>query len=218
MHRIVILLALPAFLAGQNQPQTQAPGFAPRDQRYRIQPNDVVEIQFRFTPEYNVTATVQPDGYMTTQIAGDIKIAGLTLAEASGATAKQASSRLKDPEVTILLRDFVKPHFVVAGEVSHPGTFDLRGDVGIIQAIAMSGGFKEGAKRSQVVLLRRMNQEFVEVKTFDVKKLMTASKIREDITLRPDDMLVVPQNKISIVEPYVRVASLALYGLSFGIR
>ena len=139
------------------------------------------------------------------------------MSEASAALAKPASTRLKDPEVTVLLRDFVKPHFVVAGEVAHPGSFDLRGDVGIIQAIAMSGGFKDSAKRTQVILLRRANPEYAEVKVFDVKKLMGPKGIREDITLRPDDMLVVPRNRITQIEPYLRIASLGMYGLTMGI-
>jgi polysaccharide export outer membrane protein len=115
--------------------------------------------------------------------------------------------------VNVILKDFVKPHFVVAGEVARPGTFDLRGDVTAVQAIAMSGGFKESSKQTQVVLLRRVNKEYAEVKVLDLKKLMSPSNIREDILIQPDDMLVVPQNRISKLEPYVRVGSTGLYGL-----
>jgi polysaccharide export outer membrane protein len=191
--------------------------FGSRDTRYRIQPNDVVEIQFRYTPEYNYTGTVQPDGFISLQVVGDVKIAGLTLNEASAAIAKQAGTRLRDPEATVLLKDFVKPHFVVAGEVAHPGTYDLRGEVTAIEAIAMSGGFKEGSKRTQVILLRRADREYAEVRVLDLKKLMSPSKIREDILIRADDMLVVPQNNISKLEPYVRVGSMGLYGLGLAL-
>jgi polysaccharide export outer membrane protein len=198
----------------------QAPpekGFATRDPRYRIQTNDVVEVQFRYTPEFNFSATVAPDGYISSQVTGDVHVAGLTLTEAGAAIQKPAASRLKDPDVTVLLRDFVKPHFVVAGEVAHPGSFELHGDVGIIQAIAMSGGFKDSAKRSQVILLRRVNAEFAEVKVLDLKKLMDTSGIKEDVPLRPDDMLVVPRNRITKIEPFLRIASLGMYGLTMGL-
>ena len=211
------LLTLGGILAqGQN---TSSTGFAPRDPRYKIQPNDVVDIQFRLTPEFNFTATIQPDGYVSSQITGDVKIGGLNLSEAASAIATGASGRLKDPEVGVILKDFVKPHFVVAGEVAHPGTFELRGNVGLVQAIAMSGGFsRESAKRSQVVLVRRTGQaDTVQVKLFNLKELMSPKHISEDITLKPDDMLVVPQNSLSKVEPYMRVASLPLLGLSYGL-
>jgi polysaccharide export outer membrane protein len=203
------------FLAGL---VVYADTFARRDQRYKIQPNDVVEIQFRYTPEYNLTATVQPDGFITLQVIGDFKIGGLTLEEASAALVKQASTRLRDPEVTVLLKDFVKPHFVVAGEVNRPGTYDLRGQVTVVQGIAMSGGFKESARQTKVVLLRRISADYAEVKLIDVKKLMSPEKIREDILLHPDDVLVVPQNKISKLEPIMRIGSMGLTGLALGLR
>jgi len=212
-------LCITAVAPAQTENQTaQEPKLLSREQRYRLQPNDVVEIQFRYTPEYNLTATVQPDGFIALQVAGDVKIGGLTIAGAAAAIVKQASVRLKDPEVNVVLKDFVKPHFVVAGEVARPGTFDLRGDVSVIQAIAMSGGFKETAKQTQVILLRRVNPEYAEVKLLNLRQLMSRNKIREDIKLMPDDMLVVPQNRITKLEPYVRVGSMGLYGLALAIR
>lgn len=217
MREAALLLALCFCVCAADQKTSSQGGFANRDQRYRIQANDVVEVQFRFTPELNFTATVQPDGYVSCQAAGDVSIAGLTVAEASTAIAAKAVVRLKDPEVTVLLKDFVKPHFVVAGEVNHPGTYDLRGDVGIIQAIAMSGGFKDSAKRTQVVLVRKANAEYAEVKVFDMNKRMSPQEMREDITLRPDDMLVIPRNRITKIEPYIRFASLGIYGLTMGL-
>lgn len=206
------LVSIP--LGAQEQPEG---GFASHNPRYKIQTNDVVEVQFRYSPEFNFTATVAPDGYVTSQIAGQIHIDGLTLDEAAAAIQKSSSTRLKDPEVTVLLRDFVKPHFVVAGEVAHPGTFELHGDMGIIQAIAVSGGFKDSAKRTQVILVRRANSEYAEVRVFDLKKLMEPGGVRENTLLRPDDMLVVPRNRITKLEPYLRIASLGMYGLAMGI-
>lgn len=216
----VVAALVPCVRAQEQPPKTQqkAPqGFAERDPRYRIQPNDVVDVQFRYTPEFNFTATVQPDGYISSQIAGSVRIGGLPLDEASAAIAKPASAKLKDPEVNIILKDFVKPHFVVAGEVNHPGTFDLHGEVGMVQAIAMSGGFKDSAKRSQVILYRKANPEFAEVKVFDLKKLMSPGQIQEDLTMKPGDLLVVPRNRVSKMEPFIRIASLGMYGLAMGI-
>jgi len=211
-------LTAPVISAQTDASSSKPPaGFASREARYRIQPNDVVDIQFRYTPEYNYSGTVQPDGFISLQVVGDVKIGGLTLTEASASITKQATARLRDPEVTVFLKDFVKPHFVVAGEVAHPGTFDLRGEVTVIQAIATSGGFKESSKRTQVILLRRANKDYAEVKVLDLRQLMSPSKIREDILIQADDMLVVPQNRISKMEPFVRVGSAGLYGLGLAL-
>ncbi len=184
-----------------------------RNPRYRLQPNDVVEVQYRYTPEYNGTVSVEPDGFVSLQLVGQVKIGGLTLEEASDAIVGKANTRLKDPEVTVLLKDFVKPKITVAGEVNRPGTLEIRGEMTAIEAIALSGGFKDSAKHSQVILLRRINPETAEVKVINIKKAMTADGIREDVALRPGDMLVVPQNLVAKIDRYVKWATVALYGV-----
>lgn len=214
-----ILLVAFAILSAGSAQDSSTLHLADRNQRYAIQPNDVVEIQFRYTPEFNFTATIQPDGYISSQITGDVLIGGLTLTEAAAAIAKGAGARLKDPDVGVVLKDFVKPHFVVAGEVARPGTYELRGEVGLIQAIAMSGGFvRESAKRSQVILVRRTSGDYAEVKLFNLKQLMSKKGVLEDVILKPNDMLVVPQNAISKIQPYIQLGYLGMYGLTFGLR
>ena len=42
----------------------QMPSFSERDPRYRLQPSDVLEIHYRYSPEFDQTATVQPDGFL----------------------------------------------------------------------------------------------------------------------------------------------------------
>ncbi len=185
--------------------------FAERYPRYRLQANDVIEVQFRYTPEYNTTVTVQPDGYVSLQMTGDVHVAGETILEVARQVEKEAAAKLRDPEVTVVIKDFVKPHYIVAGEVIHPGTFDLRGDVTAVQAIATGGGFKESAKHSHVILIRRVNKEWGEVKVLDMKQMMQTGQVLEDVLLQPDDIILVPQSVASKMERYIRWASVAAY-------
>ena len=191
-----------------------APGqkqFAERDPAYRLQPGDTVEVQYRYTPEYNGIVMIQPDGVINLQIVGSTKVGG-TLREAESLIVHEASTRLNRPEVTVLLRDFVKPYFVVTGEVNHPGRFDIHGTVTALEAIAISGGFKESSKHSQVILVRKYNSEFAQVSVLNMKAMMTADRVSENPELRPGDLLVVPQNTVSKLERYIRWASLGMYG------
>ena len=205
---ISIFVAIGAVLAGETPPGQ----FAARDPRYRLQPNDVIEIQYRYTPEYNQTASVQPDGFVTLQLVGDVKLDGLTLDQARASILKLASARLHDPEIFILLKDYEKPHFVVGGEVASPGRFELRGHVTAVEAIAIAGGFKAAsAKHSQVILFRRIDAENGETRTLDLKKIMYKPMLEEDVTLRPGDMLLVPQNRISKIERIIKWANIGVY-------
>ena len=185
-----------------------------RDAHYRLQAEDKVDVQYRLTPEFNSTAAVQPDGYASLPLVGEVKLAGLTLAEAAAVIRDKANVRLNEPEVSVLLKDYVKPFFVVAGEIAKPGRVEVHGPVSLVEAIALSGGFKDSARRHQVILLRKTSADLAEVKVFNLKKLMTAARIQEDVPVRPGDMLIIPRNNFSKVEPYIRIAESGFYALS----
>jgi polysaccharide biosynthesis/export protein len=199
-------------------PAYRAQTFSDRDPRYRIQPSDVIEVQYRYTPEYNHTAAIQPDGFAALQVVGDVKVAGLTVDEAAAAIAHKAGERLQNPEVTVTLKEFIKPFFTVAGEVNHPGRFDLRGRVSAVEGIAISGGFKESSKKTTVILLRQTGADTAEVKVLDLRRFMSKAAIEEDLTLRSGDLLVVPQNAISRLEPLMKIGNTGLSGLGLALR
>jgi len=181
------------------------------EERYRLQPGDVLEIQYRYSPEFNQTVTVQPDGYVTLEVGGDLKIAGMTVDQTRQAILKKASTRLQDPIATVILKEFQKPYFVVAGEVAQPGKIEMRERVTAIQAIMLAGGMKESAKSSQVVVFRKINSDIAEVKLLNLKSIRRTSDLENDLTLQPGDMVFVPRDKISKIERFMRVASVAAF-------
>lgn len=206
------LLFLLFTICGALYAQQPAGGFAERDPRYRLQPNDVIELQYRYTPEYNQTVSIQPDGFVTLQLVGDLKLVGLTLDEAHAAVLKRASVRLHDPEVVLLLKDFEKAHFVVTGEVNTPGRYELRGNVTVFEAIAMAGGFKTAsAKHSQVLLVHRVNDQFGETHVLNLKEIAKTQTFSEDRAIQPGDMVVVPQNTVSKIERFIKWGNVGIY-------
>ena len=181
------------------------------EERYRLQPGDVLEIQYRYSPEFNQTVTVQPDGYITLEVGGDLKVAGMTVDQMRQAILKKASTRLQDPIATVILKEFQKPYFVVAGEVAQPGKIEMRERVTAIQAIMLAGGMKESAKSSQVVVFRKINSDIAEVKLLNLKTIRRTSDLENDLTLQPGDMVFVPRDKISKIERFMRLASVAAF-------
>ncbi len=194
------------------------PALSERNAPYRLQAGDTIEVQYRLTPEYNSTTVVQPGGMASLPLVGEVALQGLTVEQAHDAIVEKASVRLNRPEVTVLLKDYVRPYFVVSGEVGHPGRFDMRGDVTAFEAIAMAGGFKDSAKHSQVLLVRKYNEELAEVKLLDMKAMMKQDKVLEDPLLKPGDMLVVPQNVVSKLERFIRWSNVGLWGISVSRR
>jgi polysaccharide export outer membrane protein len=181
------------------------------EERYRLQPGDVLEVQFRYSPEFNQTVTVQPDGYISLEIGGDLKVAGLTVEQTREAILKRASARLQDPVATIVLKEFQKPYFVVSGEVNTPGKIEMRERVTALQAIMLAGGMKEGANSGQVVVFRRINSDTAEVKLLNLKSIRRTADLENDLTLQAGDMVFVPRDKISKIERFMRLASVAAF-------
>ena len=179
------------------------------EERYKLVPGDVIEITYRYTPEFNQSVTLQPDGFVGLQIVGDIKLGGLTVEEARAKIAQKASVRLKDPEITILLKEFQKPYFVVSGEVGTGGKFEMRESVTAVQAVMIAGGFKDSAKTSSVVVFRKLNDEMAEVRTINLRNIKKTADLENDITLKSGDIVFVPRNTFSKVERFMRLTSVA---------
>jgi polysaccharide export outer membrane protein len=179
--------------------------------QYQIQPGDVMEVHYRYTPEYDQTVTVQPDGYITLNLVGNVKVSQSTVDEARAAIIKQASERLNQPEVSITLKDFQKPYFVVAGQVASPGKFDMRENTTAIQAEMMAGGFRNTAKASKIVLFRKINSDTAEVKVLDLKKIDKTSSLERDIALQNGDMLLVPENNAAKFQNFMKLTNVGAY-------
>lgn len=177
---------------------------------YRLRVSDVLEIHFTFAPEYDQTLTIQPDGFINLRAAGNLQAQELTLPEVTAAIA-QKYAFMRDPEVSVTLKDFERPYFLVGGHVGHPGKYEFRSSPTLTEAIAIAGGFTEQSKHSQVVLFRRAHQGFVESHVFDLKAMLASRHLEEDVDLRPGDMLYVPQNRISKIKKFLPVASLSTF-------
>ncbi len=206
-----VLAQEPASNAPVNANATATPGFKQRDQRYRIQPSDVLIIAFGFTKEFDQTVTVQPDGFVPLQGAGELKIVGLTVAEVTAAIIRKYSGILHDPIVTITLKEFTKPFFIVNGQVARPGRYELHGETSVSDAIAVAGGFNPGARDTEVLLFRRISSQVAEVKKIDLKYAFSKGNLQEDIQLQASDSIYVSKSKVGKIERFMQVTRLGMY-------
>jgi len=178
---------------------------------YRLHPSDVVEIDFVVAPEFNQTLTVQPDGYVMLKDAGMVEVQGLNMEEFSAAVRKAYQGYLHDPQVAVSLKDFERPYFIVGGEVGKPGKYELRSDTTVTEGVQIAGGFTQQSKHSQVVLFRRVNEDLMETRLLNLKKMLKQHSLKEDAHLRPGDLIFVPQNQISKIARFLSKPSVSMY-------
>jgi protein involved in polysaccharide export with SLBB domain len=211
-HENTAAPAPPASVTAAPQPTgIDASPLQRRGSRYRLCASDVIAVTFPLTQEFNQTLSIQPDGFVSLAGAGDIHLEGLTTQESVKAIRGAYANILNDPLVTVDLKDFNKPFFTVGGQVNHPGKYDLRGPTSVTEAVAMAGGFNQAALHSQVLLFRRENDAWYEVKSLNLKKILRGHDLSEDTELRPGDMLYVPQNFISKAKKFIPSSGFGAY-------
>ncbi len=190
---------------------TGNPALGGRRPLYRLTRSDVVELSFTLSPEFDQTLTIQPDGYIMLKDAGAVFAQGLTLEELEHAVDKAYTGYLHNPEAAVALKEFEHPYFIAGGEVGRPGKYELRADLTVIEAIEIAGGFTHQAKHSQVLLFRRVNDGIFETHVFNLKNMLKKKNLGELAWLRPGDLIFVPQNVVSKIQPFLTRPALDMY-------
>jgi polysaccharide biosynthesis/export protein len=200
---MITLLMLPCAVQGDDQLHARP--------IYKLHIGDVMVLNYRYTPEFNQTVTVQPDGSVNLDIVGNVRVSGLSVDQTRQRIVDLASTKLNHPELSITLQQFEQPYFVVAGEVDHPGKFDLRENMTALQAIMLAGGFRDSARDTQVLLFRRINADEAEVHRLNLHNVKKSSDLERDAELEPGDMLLVTRNKMEHISRFMKATNLGVY-------
>jgi protein involved in polysaccharide export with SLBB domain len=73
---------------------------------YRLQPKDLVDVEFNFHPEMNRTVRVRPDGKISIPRKDDVMVAGLAVDDAKRMLQRAYTDLLRDPDITVTVREF----------------------------------------------------------------------------------------------------------------
>ncbi len=180
-------------------------------ERYVLRHGDVIDLQYRYTPDLDQTVTVQPDGFVSIKIGGEVHVGGLTVEQAKQAILKAVSNDLNDPQLNLILKDFAHDKVLVSGEVQRPGSIDLRENLTVVSAILSAGGYTSDAKSGDVLLFRRVNGDILQVRKLSLTHLEDPRARERDMVLHDGDMIYVTRDKVSRIEHYIKVANLGMY-------
>lgn len=166
-------------------------------QEYRIQPGDMLDIKFFYSPELNEQMPVRPDGRIALQLAEEVQAAGMTPGELTKALKEIYSKELKKPDVVVIVRSFGNQRIYVDGEVAKPGLLSLTGPTTVLQAIAQAGGFVYTGRATDVVVIRRGPENQPVAMLVNMEKVYDGTDLGQDIYLKPFDIIYVPKTAIA---------------------
>ncbi len=161
---------------------------------YVIGTADVLAISVLDNKELDTVVSVNPGGKITVPLIGDLQAAGLTVSELTQQLTKNFAEKVKSPQVTVALREVNSYRIYFLGRVTRPGVLTSRSEVTLLQAISMAGGLQEGAELSLAYVAR--GKERVPV---DFVKLLRKGDLSQNITLEPDDTVVIPDNPQNVI-------------------
>lgn len=195
-HKILLLWGLLILLC--NLPLAAQRDARPTGNNYRVKVGDKLSVRFLHQPELNeLSLVVRPDGMITLQIVDEIRAQGLTAQELKKVIEKAYSEVLLEPVVTVSLLEFVAPRVFVSGQVTKPGSYDLRNGQTVWQAVTLAGGFTRDAHRKMVLHARPVGERTLKVTVIDLNQLVATDSKGQDITLEDGDYVFVPDSKLS---------------------
>ena len=153
---------------------------------------DVIEIRVYREKELSALYRVSEDGHFDFPLIGAVDARGKTTSALVGEiTSRLEHGFLRNPQVSVFVKEFNSKKVFVLGEVKKPGTFRYENQMTIVQAVTLAGGLKALAARNRLILTRieKGNEQKYEI-PFD--------KISEggvsNVFLQPGDIIFVPQS------------------------
>ena len=159
---------------------------------YRLAPGDKLRVEVYKDTQLSQSLQVRPDGKVTLPLIGDIVASDLTPIQLRDRIASSLKEYVTNPVVTVIVVEASPVMVFVMGEVNQPGSIPMRGQMTVLQALAMAGGFREFANTKDIRILRRtsVNSKAVETIRFNYNDAVKGNVA--PLFLNPGDMVVVP--------------------------
>jgi polysaccharide export outer membrane protein len=162
---------------------------------YRIGEGDVVGVSVWGEPAASVpNVVVRPDGMISMPLIKDVRVAGMTPAEAEKMITELLSKQIRAADVTVIVSGInSKKVFFVGGGIKKEGPIAYTYRMTIMQGISEAGGLTDYAKRKKIYVLRNENGRQYKL-AFDYDAVLKGEHMELNLPLLPGDTIVVPNH------------------------
>jgi len=183
-----------------------AANLSPKRGDYLLGPGDLLEIKVFEADKLDTTVRLNSRGEVSLALLGEIELKGLTACEAEQLIEdKYRETYIKDPHVSIFVKEHYSQRVTVVGEVKNPGTYDYPSRQKLLDAIALAGGLTE--KAGMVIRVRRLdslsygtNQTLL----VNLDRLINEGETESNIEINGGDVIFVPEAGSFYVDGAVR--------------
>ncbi|GEN12655.1 polysaccharide export outer membrane protein [Myxococcus fulvus] len=154
-------------------------------------PGDVVEVRVFQEPEHSGTWRLSPEGTIDYPLCGKVPLRGKTPSTAADALRECLARYVRRPQVSVLIREYNSQKVFVFGEVQKPGTFPVDGEMSIVQAITLAGGFTKLAAKNNTLVTRVVDGQERKIRV-PVEDIGVGRE--KNFMLQPGDIVFVPES------------------------
>ena len=156
-------------------------------QNYVLGPGDAVNVDIWGASQESVSETISPDGTITIDGVGVIKLGGLSVSQAKAKLKRVIGPRYQGSRIELTLGQTRTITISVMGEVKVPGTYTLSAFASVYNALYMAGGPNEIGTLRNVKVYRRGQL----LSNVDVYDFLLNGKLTGDVRLQDNDVITV---------------------------
>jgi len=158
--------------------------------QYKLGPEDQIKVSVWENAQLTLDLVIRPDGKISMPLIQDVTAEGKTAAELADTIQRKLTAFIKEPQVSVIVLQVNAPKYYVIGNVTRAGTYPLRGETSVLQALSLAGGFTPFASPRSIKLIRNTGGKQ------EVRKVNYNDMIDEggkgNYLLRSGDTIVVP--------------------------
>lgn len=150
-----------AVLPGTELPKPSRGDLVARGPNYYVGPFDRLTIDvFGIEELSDREVQVDSSGRISFPLAGVIAVGGLEPREIEGRLRENLmANHIRDPRVTVNLKEAISQYITVEGEVKKPGLYPVVGEMTLLKSVAKAEGVTEFAQLKDVVVFRTVDNK-----------------------------------------------------------
>jgi len=179
---------------------------SPDRSEYLLGPGDLLEIKVFEAEKLNTAVRLSSRGEVSLPLLGEITLKGLTASEAEQLIEDEyQATYIKNPHVSIFVKEHYSQRVTVVGQVKNPGTYDYPSKQRLLDAIALAGGLTEKAGQNiQIRRLESVSYGTDQTLLVNLDKLVNEGKTELNIYINGGDVIFVPEAGSFYVDGAVR--------------
>jgi len=176
----------------------------------RLGPEDVISVDVFDQPNYSrANLIVPPNGRISYPLIGQIIVAGRTTEDLEKEVTEKLAEYIREPKVSVQLVQVHSLKYLVIGDVTTPGIYEMTRRLTVTEALAKAGYITRFGDLSKVAVLRMQKDGIATPIPINMKEVERGKL--QDIYLTPGDTVVVPGNKLKTVDKVMSLVTLSYW-------